>query len=60
MSIGALLCNSEVWYLPNDNLLSRQEELDKHLLRKLLSAQAKVSRAALYLETSAVPIRFLV
>ena len=60
MFLGAILCNSEVWYLPNDNVLSKLEEVDEHLLRQLLSAQATVSRAALYLETAATPIRFLV
>ena len=60
MLLGTLLCNSEVWYLPSDKMLSKLEQIDEDLLIQLISGQARVSRAALYMDTGATPIRFLV
>ena len=55
-----MLFNSEVWYGIADNDVKELESIDEHLLRSLVKAHAKTPIEFLYLESGAIPIRFLI
>ena len=60
MLINGVLFNSEVWHGIDDNDVHALEGIDEHLLRSLVKAHAKTPMEFLYLETGAIPIRFLI
>ena len=60
MLINGMLTNSETWYNLTENDVSHLEEVDKYLLRKILNAHSKTPVEMLYLETGAIPIRFII
>ena len=60
MLINGLLYNSEAWHSVSNEDISALEKIDEALLRFLLSSHAKAPIEALYLETGAIPIRFIV
>ena len=55
-----MLTNSEVWYNIKETEISELEEVDHYLLRKILKAHSKTPKEMLYLETGAIPIRFII
>ena len=55
-----MLFNSEVWHGIEDNDLKVLESIDENLLRYLVKAHSKTPLEFLYLETGAIPIRFLI
>ena len=60
MLINGMLTNSETWYNLTENDVSHFEEVDKYLLRKILNAHSKTPIEMLYLETGAIPIRYVI
>ena len=59
MLINGTLYNTEAWHNIKTKDIIVMEEVDKALLRGLLSAHAKTPLEALYLETNCLPIRFI-
>ena len=60
MLINAMLFNSEAWHSIKDKDIKMLEAVDEYLLRSLVHAHAKSPLEFLYLESGAVPIRFLI
>jgi hypothetical protein len=60
MSVNGILFNSEAWHGVSKADLSFLEKVDESLLRGLLKGHSKVPLEALYLETSSLPIRYIV
>ena len=59
MFLNASLFNSEAWHGVTDGEIERIEKVDEALLRGILNAHAKVPIEALYLETGAIPVRYI-
>ena len=59
MFLNASLFNSEARHGVTDCDIERIEKLDEALLRGILNAHAKVPIEALYLETGAIPVRYI-
>ena len=57
--LSSLLSNSESWYNLTSRDISRLEEIDEQMLRKMLFAHSKTPIELLYLETGSIPIRFI-
>ena len=57
--INALLVNVEAWH----NVLKKDTDiftnLDNYLMKQIIGAQSKVPTELLYLETAAIPIRYI-
>ena len=49
----------ETWHNVQDSDLKVFMKLDQYLLRKIIGAQSKVPIEFLYLETSAIPVDFV-
>ena len=60
MLINGLLYNSEAWHSVTDQDISGLEKIDEALLRFLVGSHAKTPLEILYLESGAIPIRFIV
>ena len=60
MLLNAMLFNSEVWHALTEDEISMLERVDEHLLRLLVSGHSKTSKEFLYLESGAIPIRFII
>ena len=60
MLLGCMLFNSEVWHCINEKNIRDLEKVDEYLLRRLLSAHPKTPIEMLYLETGAIPIKFII
>ena len=59
MLINGMLYNSEAWYGVTKQDIVALEKVDENLLRFLLSSHSKAPLEMLYLESGAIPIRFL-
>ena len=57
--LNSLLLNMETWHNVQDSDLKVFMKLDQYLLRKIIGAQSKVPIEFLYLETSAIPVDFV-
>ena len=57
--INGMLFNVEAWYGMTKKDIEELEEIDKILLRKILSAHSKTPVEALYLELGCLPIRYI-
>ena len=60
MFINATLFNSEAWHNVAITDIKRLEKVDEGLLRKILKCHGKTPIEMLYLETGALPLRFLI
>ena len=60
MLINGILFNSKAWHGVFQKDLNVLEKVDEALLRGLLMAHAKIPLEALFLESSSIPIRFIV
>ena len=60
MLVNGVLFNSEAWHNVSMNDLILLEKVDEALLRGLVNGHAKIPLEALFLETSSIPIRFIV
>ena len=60
MLINGILFNSEIWYGVKESDLNQIEKVDEYLLRGIIKAHSKTPRAALYLETGCIPIRYII
>ena len=60
MLVNGTLFNSEAWHGVSKNDLIILEKVDEALLRGLLQSHSKIPLEALYLETSSIPLRFIV
>ena len=58
--LSRMLCNSEVWHGLTDANIATLETIDQAFLRSMLNAHSKTPKEMLYLETGAVPIRWIV
>ena len=59
MLLSVLLFNSEAWHDVSDSEIKILESVDEYLLRRLVSAYSKTPLEFLYLESGAIPIRFI-
>ena len=57
--LNGILFNSEVWYSITKKQIKVLEDVDKLLLRRILQAPVSTPGEALYLETGAIPISFV-
>ena len=60
MLLNGILYNSEAWHNVKEKDIKRLEEVDEHLLRSLVHGHAKTPIEFLYLETGAIPIRYVI
>ena len=60
MLVNGVLYNSEVWHSLSPNDIIPLEKIDETLLRFILDAHPKAPLETLYLETGAIPIRYVV
>ena len=60
MLVNGMLFNSEAWHSISEDELRMLEAVDEHLLRSLVKGHSKTSIEFLYLESGALPIRFLI
>ena len=58
--VNGILFNSEVWHNVSDNDIAPFVEIDKYLLKGLLTAHAKTPVEHIYLETAALPIPYII
>ena len=59
MFCNGILYNSEVWHGMKEYDIEELEKVDEYLLRGIMKAHSKTSRAALYLESGCVPLRYI-
>ena len=59
MLLNGILFNLEAWHNVSQNYLILLEKVDEVLLRGLLNVHSKIPLEALFLETSCIPIRFI-
>ena len=59
MLINGVLFNSEAWHSMTKKDVTDFEKLDEMLLRFLLSAHSKTPLEMLYLESGAIPVKFI-
>ena len=57
---AVLLSNAEAWLRLTSNEIKMLERVDEMLLRKLLKTPISTPRAALYLETGAIPLHLVI
>ena len=57
--LSMLLFNSEAWHDVSDAEIKILETVDEHLLRALVNGHSKTALEFLYLESGAIPIRFI-
>ena len=60
MLLNGILFNSEAWHDVKEKEVKMLESVDEHLLRSLVAAHSKTPLEFLYLETGAVPIRYII
>ena len=60
MLVNGMLFNSEAWHAITEEELRMMESVDEHLIRSLVKGHSKTSIEFLYLESGALPIRFLI
>ena len=60
MLINGILYNSEAWHGVTRKQIASLEAIDEALLRKLLKSHCKTPKEFLYLETGALPLRWIV
>ena len=60
MLINGILFNSEVWHAVTEEDIKGLEKVDEHLLRSIVNGHAKTPLEFIYLETGALPIRFII
>ena len=60
MFINAILFNSEAWHGLTETEIRILEEIDETLLRSLVKGHSKTPLEFLYLETGAIPIKFII
>ena len=60
MLVNGMLFNSEAWHSITEDELRMLEAVDEHLLRSLVKGHSKTSIEFLYLESGALPIRFMI
>ena len=60
MFVNGVLFNSEAWHNIVDKDIVPLEKVDEALLRGIFSAHSKTPLEALYLESGAVPLRFII
>ena len=60
MLMNGILYNSEAWHGVTKNHIKNLETIDEDLLRKFLKAHGKTPKEFLYLETGAIPIRWII
>ena len=58
--INGILYNAEVWYGLTRTEINKLEELDRHLLRRILTAPISTPKEALYLELGIIPIEIII
>ena len=58
--LNGILFNSEAWQGISNADIEHLEKVDETLLRGLLKAHSKIPLEALYLETGAIPIRYII
>ena len=59
MFLNRILCNSEAWHAVTAANIVALEKLDQEFLRSILKAHSKTTKEMLYLETGAIPIRWI-
>ena len=59
MLINGILFKNEVWHGVKESDVEELEKVDEYLLRGILRAHSKTSRAALYLESGCIPLRYI-
>ena len=57
--LNSILLNMESWHNLRDEQLKELMVLDQYLIRKIIGAHSKVPVELLFLETSAIPIDFI-
>ena len=60
MLLNGMLYNSEVWHSITEQEIRLLETVDEHLLRSMVKGHSKTPLEFLYLETGALPIRFII
>ena len=60
MLINGMLFNSEAWHGVTDTELQILEVVDEHQLRSIVGGHAKTPLEFLYLETGALPVRYII
>ena len=60
MLVNGMLFNSEAWHSISEDELRMLEAVNEHLLRSLVKGHSKTSIEFLYLESGALPIRFII
>ena len=60
MFLNGVLYSCEAWHGVTEAQVSQIELVDNQLLRKILCAHAKTPVEFLYLETGALPVRFVI
>ena len=60
MFLNAILFNSEAWHDVRNSDINRLEKVDEALLRVILGSHSKSPIEMLYLETSTMPLRFII
>ena len=60
MLLNGILYNSEAWHAVTDKELKGLEGVDEHLLRSLVHGHSKTPLEFIYLETGAIPIRYVI
>ena len=60
MLVNGVLFNSEAWHSVSPDDISLLEKIDESLLRFLLNSHAKAPLESLYMESGAIPVRFIV
>ena len=60
MLVNGCLFNSEAWHGVKETDIKLLEKVDESLLRGILNSHGKIPLEALYLETGALPIRFII
>ena len=58
--LNGILFNSEAWHGITEKEIKRLEEVDEHLLRSLVHGHAKTPLEFLFLQTGAIPIRYVI
>jgi hypothetical protein len=58
--INGILYNSEAWHGVTNAQIVKLETIDEALLRGILKAHKKTPKEFLYLETGALPIRWII
>ena len=60
MLVNGMLYNSEVWHSVSEEEFRMLETVDEYLLRALVDGHSKTSLEFLYLESGALPIRYII